>query len=84
MRSHQGSISPTCKRAGFICKDPTPQRDSQVISSFLRFWDLLAKKLLVNVGEIDTRKMLIALFGRYATFRISDLDKLKIAGMIWF
>jgi hypothetical protein len=37
-------------------KIPKALKESQVISVFLHFWDLCTQKLLLNVGEIDTRK----------------------------
>jgi len=43
----------TCFCAAFIHKYPKAQKDCQVISNFLSFWDLRLQKLLKNVGGID-------------------------------
>jgi len=42
------SISSTCLHAAFMLKNPKVQKDSQVISVVLHFWDLQEKELLVN------------------------------------
>jgi len=43
-----GSISPTYLRKAFMSAAPKSVRICQVVSIFLRFWDLRAQKLLVE------------------------------------
>jgi hypothetical protein len=44
----QGSISPTFYQQLLCAQIPKAQKDSQVISVFLRFWDLFTQKLLLE------------------------------------
>ncbi len=46
--ANKGSISPTFYTQLLHAQIPKAQKDSQVISVFLQFWDLHTKKLLMN------------------------------------